>query len=454
MANYRLIKKYPSLPSDWEVGMEVKKHNETHNYFSPCNDKYKNFHIHYGEVIHNPEFWEEIVEIKEVIEYPVGTKVKNLETNTEIHKREDGWYKEDKTAFTDEMIKKGEGKRFQIIEEPKNNNPYNLEIGKTYTVKYKYGSNNPTQKVTITKFTDLGHPWGEFEKGSGGIITDCWEIIEEPKKEYPLEYSDLVDGEYYTTKFEGQGLYTFRQGHTLWVRHEIGEIATYKGNFNPENGFHNFRLASKSEIEMLEPKKEFEILSFTLNGFLFKQVDNDLYWSTKGTFARFIEMLKDNKIHSIRRISDGEIFTIGDKVVTPDGLPFTISRLYFDSEGKKLLCNGEKTGNGHISINKIKKVKVLFTTKDGVEIFEHGPISAVNTSYWNVEKIHSNSPYYYDNKTKLVIFYHKENAEEYVLMNKPLNISIKELCSIVGNCDGTAHVDLDKLTKKLKTLGK
>jgi hypothetical protein len=57
---YKLIKKYPSLPNDWEVGMIVGLGDRcTPTFFSPCNGKYKDYYIPVGEVIGNEEYWEE-----------------------------------------------------------------------------------------------------------------------------------------------------------------------------------------------------------------------------------------------------------------------------------------------------------------------------------------------------------------------------------------------------------
>lgn len=64
------------------------------------------------------EFWEEVKEI-----YPIGTKVKNLETQSELIRKEDGWYKQDKTGYTDTDIKRREGKRFELVENSKKLKP-------------------------------------------------------------------------------------------------------------------------------------------------------------------------------------------------------------------------------------------------------------------------------------------------------------------------------------------
>src|SRR5690606_28549119 len=59
---YRLKKWYPSLPKDWEVGMEVGQDDRFKSYYSPCNGKYKEFFVNFEQVEQNEEFWEEVVE--------------------------------------------------------------------------------------------------------------------------------------------------------------------------------------------------------------------------------------------------------------------------------------------------------------------------------------------------------------------------------------------------------
>jgi len=141
-------------------------------------------------------------------------------------------------------------------------------------------------------------------------------------------------------------------------------------------------------------KKDYEILSFT-----FKEGDKIIY--------------------SIERISDGEVFCIRDTVTNPAGLSFKISEFYLDHNEDRLLCNGDKTGNGHINITKIEHYKEpVFITEDGVKMYK-------GDLYWYVLDInhpvfpgkidshildHSNP-----NKPRLGIkqFSTKEKAEEY-----------------------------------------
>ena len=65
MNYYKLIQKYPSLPSDWEVGMAVGQGDRgVQGGFSPCNAKYSdNKRIPLNEVVSNPDYWE-LVEVQ------------------------------------------------------------------------------------------------------------------------------------------------------------------------------------------------------------------------------------------------------------------------------------------------------------------------------------------------------------------------------------------------------
>ena len=57
---YKLKKWYPSLPKDWEVGMEVEKCTTDKRYYV-SNQWYKPL-IFQTEIENNPEFWEKVIE--------------------------------------------------------------------------------------------------------------------------------------------------------------------------------------------------------------------------------------------------------------------------------------------------------------------------------------------------------------------------------------------------------
>jgi hypothetical protein len=95
MKTFKLKQKYPSLPSDWEVGMEVGQGDRgIYGDYSPIHGKYSNRYINMADVEANPEFWEELIEKDyDVLSYSVY--------NTElVTKRENGNYLGEKYELT------------------------------------------------------------------------------------------------------------------------------------------------------------------------------------------------------------------------------------------------------------------------------------------------------------------------------------------------------------------
>lgn len=70
MKKYKLVKKYPSLPKNWEVGMIVGQGDSNAIYatFSPCSGNYSEVFLHYDEITRFPEFWEPMRELLFVTE--------------------------------------------------------------------------------------------------------------------------------------------------------------------------------------------------------------------------------------------------------------------------------------------------------------------------------------------------------------------------------------------------
>lgn len=118
-------------------------------------------------------------------------------------------------------------------------------------------------------------------------------------------------------------------------------------------------------------------------------------------------------IHSVKRLSDGEIFTVGDKVQCFSGFghpcpPFTIKHL-------RIECNTVLT-NGNRSINELSKCRqFLFKTKDSIDIY-------YGDECWGIR--HDFSIYQINTKNDLthihtLSFSTKEAAQEYADWNKP-----------------------------------
>ena len=126
-------------------------------------------------------------------------------------------------------------------------------------------------------------------------------------------------------------------------------------------------------------------------------------------------------IHSVKRLSDGEIFTVGDNIAGQvlsgkiTDIILEKDRIYFYVSSSRRLQLG----------NFIKKVKQpLFTTEDGVDIF-HGMYYYHVSGNFNITErtanleVDSETGNKYDLSNGHRYFSTKEKAEEYVLLNKP-----------------------------------
>lgn len=126
-------------------------------------------------------------------------------------------------------------------------------------------------------------------------------------------------------------------------------------------------------------------------------------------------------IHSVKRLSDGEIFTIGDN--TTLGL---ITQIHLDDKKGLWLDFNRLGGYSSENYKNLRKVKVLLTTEDGVDIFEGDKLYTVNKK---TIQLYSNGAYASISTTKhndYVYFSRKEKAMEYILMNKPC-LSLNDL---------------------------
>lgn len=183
-------------------------------------------------------------------------------------------------------------------------------------------------------------------------------------------------------------------------------------------------------------EKDYEILSFKYgNGCLYylKLRNNGYYVQSDQTIESSInytleELLDDVKnyncnIHSVKRLSDGEVFTIGD-ICSPIGKYdcniHSITKIWFCDPGYLRLSSNNYT----LDITNIQhsKKKPLFTTEDDVDIFE-------GDEYYHTKPDFKIS---YGGKADNMVSgnligikgYHyfstKEAAEEYIVMNKPV----------------------------------
>ncbi len=152
--------------------------------------------------------------------------------------------------------------------------------------------------------------------------------------------------------------------------------------------------------EIIEVKKDYEILSLRTKGF----------YISKSPWLDLDYMLNVEKcdIFSIKRLSDGEVFTVGDK--TNAGI---IKE--FQTHGNHVMV---KTDGGLTTLDGLCiKKQPLFTTEDGVDIFEGDKYYYVDE---NIELFHVRKAIHTSGQDEYFKYFStKEKAEEYISLNKP-----------------------------------
>ena len=203
---------------------------------------------------------------------------------------------------------------------------------------------------------------------------------------------------------------------------KTGEIATYKDGILKSSGFSveiGVEPSSNFWEEVIE--KDYEILSFIDISKLIKKEDGLFYRENTQNKGVREDQISHFRINSVKRLSDGETFTLSDKVKQSNVIhnnTFTITGFEFDVNKEHLLA----VGNGGIKISKIEKIKpVLFTTEDGKEIFEGDTIFPVTDTF---ELLRTDLASRKDVGVRC--FSTKEKAEEFIVMHKPC-LSINDI---------------------------
>lgn len=195
-------------------------------------------------------------------------------------------------------------------------------------------------------------------------------------------------------------------------------------------------------------EKDYEILSIQC---IVSNFGN--YILTKGSNGKFKNEYKEiefdpnyYKIHSVRRKSDGEIFTIGDKVI---GYNNSIAKIKtIDLVGEVSLNIGTDKHEG-FSLKNLKKAKQpIFQTEDGVDIFEGNTYYKVVNETFQLLTMENTSK---GESLRSKIFSTKEKAEEYILYNKPL-LTLKDVEELL--CKNTSSYFLEKFKKRAQKLNK
>jgi len=232
--------------------------------------------------------------------------------------------------------------------------------------KYKLIKKYPTSPKTGTIIQDAGNnQWyiGETKK----LTEYAPRIIGMKPAEYPEFWEEVKEKDY-----------------------EILEIDGYSGHYilNPTTGFMTYKGQG--------------IGSYTAEYYL-----NSKY---------------PHHIHSIKRLSDGEVFTIGDKIqnfIEEHNIINTIVT-FKRTENSLWISVGKRAG---CLLDKAIKAKLpLFITEDKVDVYEGDTCVEVRLDNYNLHEYRCWQKYYGENGIPLIgklMFSTKEAAERWIDENKP-----------------------------------
>ena len=149
----------------------------------------------------------------------------------------------------------------------------------------------------------------------------------------------------------------------------------------------------------------------------------------------------NQKILIIKRLSDNEVFVIGE-MVKFNTKNLQIIGFFINGKSIRVLCKVSPFSNISVDLSEIQKAKTkLFTTEDNIDIYEGDTIFEVNTSTFEyigtrtVSKINTIT-FLKCLCPEVLHFSTKEKAEEYVLWNKPC-LSLHEVSKNSNKPGGT-----------------
>jgi len=271
------------------------------------------------------------------------------------------------------------------------------------------------------------------------------------------------------------GIEIFKNGaywQSKFATESVEHFHVHYSNLNPEEFFEYWEEIINKDYEILS----FQLITSSSNDGIRYKNNYGMFPSTNGKDItsrnnEFSEerLLKDfyYTIHSIKRLSDGEIFTIGD-VLTPDSISHdkdgedikitkigivkdvfseVASAVKEKVEGKLMISAGNRYNNYNTLLKTARK-QSLFTTEDGIDIFEGDSYYYFRFHSWTFCEAIANYEFYSQDRlsTNSLYFSTREKAEEYTLMNKPC-LSIKDLTSFFSYVGSGTIIKLQEIVK-------
>jgi hypothetical protein len=243
---------------------------------------------------------------------------------------------------------------------------------------------------------------------------------------------------------------------------KTGEIATYKDGIFKQGRF-TVEIGVEPSSEYWEEilSKDYEILSFRSKelSYYIPRIQKDGTYldcpinSEKGSGASLEWMLNEREyyIESVKRLSDGEVFHLGD-ICFPTSTPsnkLPISEIWFTQSGDLRLSSDNYTMSIG-GLTKYEEPKVLFKTLDGQEMKFGDKFYVVDTKYFKIFEAEAGITF----KTEKWIknsYADKKFAEEWILNNKPV-LSLNDLLSVWGAMENKDFYAISPLFKNFKEI--
>lgn len=219
---------------------------------------------------------------------------------------------------------------------------------------------------------------------------------------------------------------------------KTGEIVTYKDGVIKSGTFALDMGCEPSSEYWEEIKKDYEILSYKQNisNRLYKKDFNNNFIADNGwSLSKPINKHNNISIHSVRRLSDNFVITLGDYCKAKKGSSGEVTTIEFCGNGELRIGSDKRY---YVGINDVVKSEVLFRTEDDVEIRKGDEYWFVNLieddviiklyNKWYLGKgvMYADTSF---NPKKFKYFSTEEAAREYLMWNKPV-LSLKDVASI------------------------
>lgn len=205
------------------------------------------------------------------------------------------------------------------------------------------------------------------------------------------------------------------------------------GTIVDKNSPHNIYTQCVDYPEFWEEvvEKDYEILSYIQN------ISNRIYFKDKEGFfvsdngwslSEPVESHSNISIHSVKRLSDSQVFTVGDRVYLPKSNDnYTIKNFTINTQNTLMVSLIGLFYNADLTyIEKFKQP--LFRTEDGVDIFEGDKVYYCNKDY-KLYNSKADTKFHNGENKNYKYFSTKETAEKYILENKPC-LSIKDVLKL------------------------